>query len=502
MTGAETPLLAALARWSGSEALAATAAALLALLAFLALAPRGRRGLARWPLAFLLLCPFAAAIEVALPGTAMVARAARFALRFLALASVLQSLLLVGAVGIWERFAAPLPRILLDLFRGLLTAAALLAALREAGVAAAEIFTGSALVTAVLGFALRDTLGNIFAGLAIHLEHPFELGDWIRYDDDPAHTGEVVEINWRATKLVTNDAATIIVPNGQLAQASIQNLTRPDPWTRRTVTVPLPVGVPTQFAQSILLGAVRGGFGVREVPAPSVVTAGFSERGIDYAVRFFTSEIRQRDVVDGMARDRIWYALARHGIAVPAPGLELRPERTVATGPGPRVGEDHRVEVLGGVALFAGLARPALEGLARESREHAWAPGEVVARQGEPGSSLFVVVDGAVEVHVRDGDGPPVFLRRLGPGDWFGEASLLTGQARSATVTAACEVRLLEVGKTALGPVLEVHPELVEQLGAVLRRRLAEREQALAASGHPAGSPHDVLGRIREFFGI
>jgi small-conductance mechanosensitive channel len=139
--------------------------------------------------------------------------------RFFLLASLLQSVLLILAVGIWERFARPWPRIFLDVFRWVLFAAALVAVLYESGVNAGNLFTGSALVTAALGFALKDTLGNVFSGLAIHAEHPFEVGDWIQYDQNTAHIGRVVEINWRATKVITLDEAYVIIPNGQLAQA-------------------------------------------------------------------------------------------------------------------------------------------------------------------------------------------------------------------------------------------------------------------------------------------
>ena len=71
---------------------------------------------------------------------------------------------------------------------------ALVVVLWEAGAAAGELFAGSAVLTAVLGFALRDTLGNVVAGLAIHAEHPFDVDDWIQYDTNAAHVGKIVEM--------------------------------------------------------------------------------------------------------------------------------------------------------------------------------------------------------------------------------------------------------------------------------------------------------------------
>jgi small-conductance mechanosensitive channel len=109
----------------------------------------------------------------------------------------------------------------------------------------------------------------------------------------------------------------VIIPNGQLAQASIRNFTKPDRWSRRSLFVVTPYSVSPQRVQKIILEAIRGSFGVLDSPAPSVVTNAFTDRGVEHWVRLFTTEFDKRDRVDGMARDRIWFALARHGIEIP-----------------------------------------------------------------------------------------------------------------------------------------------------------------------------------------
>jgi len=300
------PIAAALAvTWGGAmdmELGRKAAAAAVALLVAAVTLPRGRRHLASWPLTLLCLAPLPFLAALLFPESVDGPTLAVDGARFFLLASILQSLLLIVAVSAWERFAKPWPKIFL---------------LYESGVNAGNLFTGSALVTAALGFALKDTLGNVFSGLAIHAEHPFEVGDWIQYDQNQAHIGRVVEINWRATKVITLDEAYVIIPNGQLAQASIRNFTKPEPWSRRSLFVVTPYDVPPQRVQAIILAAIKGSFGVLEHPAPSVVTNAFMERGVEHWVRLFTTDFDKRDRVDGMARDRIWYALARHGIEIP-----------------------------------------------------------------------------------------------------------------------------------------------------------------------------------------
>ena len=463
-------------------------------------APRGRRGLAWWPLALAASGGLLAGMAVAAPDA--LAGLLPF-VRFFAIASLLQSAVIVGAVTAWEWFARPMPRIFFDVLRWLAVAAAVLVGLWEAGIDAGELLTGSAVVTAVLGFALRDTLGNVFAGLAIHAEHPFELGDWIQYDANPAHVGRVVEINWRATKVITLDEAYVIIPNGQLAQASIRNFTKPDPWSRRSLFVITPYDVPPQRVQAIILDAIRGSFGVLEHPAPSVVTNAFLERGVEHWVRLFTTEFDKRDRVDGMARDRIWYALARHGIEIPLATQAIR--LTPLPGPvaePPSAAVERRRRCLEKIGLLAALDQDHVRQLAEDTADRVYAAGEQVIRQGDPGGGMFVVMDGRVEVTASAENTPTVRVAMLEPGDYFGEMSLMTGAPRVATVTALVETRLLEVGKDAFGRVLASRPELVDRLSAALRERLFERAQAIAGAERTVPEVQDIFRKIREFFAM
>jgi CRP-like cAMP-binding protein len=356
----------------------------------------------------------------------------------------------------------------------------------------------------VLGFALKDTLGNVFAGLAIHAERPFEVGDWIQYDANTAHIGRVVEINWRATKVITLDEAFVIIPNGQLAQASIRNFTKPEPWSRRSLYVMAPYEVPPQRVQSIILDAIRGSFGVLEQPPPSVVTNDFKDRGVEYWVRLFTTDFDKRDRVDGMARDRIWYALARYRISIPVATQEIRLTQLPTPPPEtPEAKVERRVASLRGIGVLAALSPEHLHVLAKDETERLYAAGEPVIRQGEPGSSMFVVISGRVEVTVRQEPGGQVVrLAGLGPGEYFGEMTLMTGAPRVATVTAVEETRLLEVRRDTFRGILAARPDLVETLGSALRLRLAERAEAMAGVERLPQESQDIFQRIRDFFSM
>lgn len=491
--------------WNDIEASRLLIAAAVTLFLFVATAPRGRRWLTRGSLVLLLIAPLPLLLAPLFPAATDATGFAHQIIRFLALASLLQSLLLLLVVSVWERIGRPIPQIFLDVLRIGLVGVALIASLWEAGAAAGDLFAGSAVLTAVLGFALRDTLGNVFAGLAIHAERPFEVDDWIQYDDKQAHIGKVVEINWRATKVITLDLAYVIIPNGQLAQASIRNFTKPDPWSRRSLFITAPYEVPPQRVQGIILRAIKGSFGVLEDPAPSVVTNNYNERGIEYWVRLFTAEFGKRDRVDGMARDRIFYALARNGIRLPVathqvrltqlpPEVEIQPEAAIAERAG-------RLEAAGVLRV---LSVEQLRKLARDNEERTYAAEEPIIRQGESGESMFIITDGRVKVSVESSDSAPVHIRDLVRGDYFGELSLMTGDPRSATVTATVETRVLEVGRQAFRSILKEQPELVEKLSEDLHHRLIEREEAVegAQRNQQVRTPADLITTIREFFGL
>jgi small-conductance mechanosensitive channel len=102
------------------------------------------------------------------------------------------------------------------------------------GVNIVPLLATSTVITVVLGLALQDTLGNLFAGLALSLEKPFSEGDWIVVD---GIEGRVEHMGWRATHLRTFSRDVLIFPNSLLGKAKVQNFYRPAKLTGRNVDV-------------------------------------------------------------------------------------------------------------------------------------------------------------------------------------------------------------------------------------------------------------------------
>jgi len=163
---------------------------------------------------------------------------------------------------------------------------------------------------------------------------------------------------------------------------------------------------------------------------------------------------------------------------------------------------DRRIARLGTIGLLSVFQEVELQRIASEGVERLFGVGEPIVRQGASGESLFVLLQGHVEVTARNGDGPPTRLATLNPGDYFGEMSLLTGAPRSATVTALEETRVLEISKDSFGRIMALRPELVTILSQALEGRMAERDAVLASARKESSGSGDLLGRIRQFFAL
>lgn len=137
---------------------------------------------------------------------------------------------------------------------------------------------------------------------------------------------------------------------------------------------------------------------------------------------------------------------------------------------------DPRVRHLQRVPLFSGFTEAELGRVAELSKIVEVPAGTVVTQMGEPGDSFFIIIDGAVVVRTPAGTGS-----QLQPGDFFGEMSLLDGEPRSATITAATDLRLLIVDRVHFWRLLDETPDLIRRILMLLSRRVRRLEETANA---------------------
>jgi small-conductance mechanosensitive channel/CRP-like cAMP-binding protein len=488
-----------------------TNAGVLAIVAFVLIAlllftlARERRRQVLQPLVFLVLWSLAFAIEKISIQTGLGGHVPGVVATLFLFTSIGRScfLLIIGAL----RGALGLApdKIFLDVVMALIYLAIGITVLGVGGAETKELFQGSAIATLIVGLSLQSTLGNICSGLAIQIQRPFEVGDWIQFDDKREHIGKVREINWRATTAITLDDVEVIIPNSKLAELPLTNFTKPERWSRRSIYFTCPYAAPPKRVHSIVLAAIRGSWGVLDQPVATVVTNAFTERGVEYWLRFWTVEFDRRDGVDGEVRDRIWYSLNRAGIVMPISthDVQLRQITRESEAESASHEAQSREKLLHAVPLFADLPAESLVQLALASRLAFFMPNEAIIRQGDEGSELFVVQTGEVAVSVRGNSGQDAELQRLGPGAFFGEMSLLAGDRRAATVRSTTNCELLVIDKPALATVFESAPQLVEVISNIVATRIAEKSARLAELPTAvAGEKESLVARAKRYFGL
>lgn len=486
------------------SALAALLCLLLLLLARWLLPPEQTRKV-RTPALLLIVYVISTALAIWLGGAS-----AHPGLRLAAFSALLLALGRIGFVLAVDailsgRLRRPIPKIFRDILEGVVYTAIVLVVLQQAGADIDALLTTSALLTAVIGLSMQDTLGNLFAGLSLQAQNPFEIGDWIEYGGDDT-IGRVVEINWRATKVVTLESIEVVIPNGPLARAAIRNYSKPTRVVWRSIRIVVPFSDPPHRVHRALLAGLEHTEGVLTNPAPSVVTEAFEERGVRYWIRFCIEDFERRQLIDGRVRERIWYALRRANIrlAVPVANLELKQDDEPARERLRREQFELRLEALRHVDFLSVLTDGQIETLARDSHERPYAAGEVIIRAGEPGDELFIVQRGEVAVVLRDGE-RELEVSRLGSGSFFGEMSVMTGQPRNATVRALTPVLLLVVDKHAMKEVLAASPELAERISEILSARREQLESASTKATtqvRTVAERRELLDRIKGFFSL
>jgi small-conductance mechanosensitive channel/CRP-like cAMP-binding protein len=403
----------------------------------------------------------------------------------------------------------PAPAILRDVVAAAVGGLILVVLLRASfGVDVAALVATSAALSIVVGLALQETLANLFAGLALMVERPFEPGDWIQMGN---LIGRVQEVSWRAVRLkLIRQEDYLIVPNSVVAKSEIVNMSQPLPIHGHVIEVSAPFSEPPGRVRQVLLEAVLDVPGVLHQPKPIARVTRFDSSAIVYQVVYYLDDFPRIYDLQGDVLARCWYAFRRHDIEMPFPVSDVQFRDAARGADQARAAEVDRITaLLAGVEFLEALTTEQLQKLGLEARIIPYPAGGAVVRQGDEGDSLFVVAEGRVDVSVRAvAGGPEQSLATLGSGDYFGEMSLLTGAPRSATIRASEETRLVVLRKEALRPLLVADPTVLERLSKTLARRQAERDDAI----HRATTPEyegpgvdratQLLNRMRRFFGL
>jgi small-conductance mechanosensitive channel len=358
------------------------------------------------------------------------------------------------------------------------------------------LFTTSAIFGVILGLALQDTLGNLFAGISLQADRPFQVGDVITVGAQ-RHTGVVEEITWRAIKIRTFTNHVVLINNSTAAKEPIEVGPREN-LNARLVFFNTLYGESPAKTIHVVREAVREADNVSQKITPVVRIRNLGDNGIDYEVKYWLEDYAKHNDTDALVRQRIWYAFRRAHLNFAYPTRTLLIERRPIID---RAGDSAIAERLSAVDIFAPLSAEETAMLAHAAVSHVFAQGESVIRAGDPGSSMFVVHNGRVSVQITE-NGRARSVATLNEGDFFGEMALFTGEPRTANVVALEETEVLEIGHLAMKQVFDTNPDLVESLSHIMAERRLGLETQEANRTTRAEQSAGLLTAIKRFFGM
>jgi small-conductance mechanosensitive channel len=216
---------------------------------------------------------------------------------------------------------------LLNKFSGIIIfAVAILLALDVLGVNVMPFVAGAGVAGIAIGFAAKDTLSNLIAGILLIVDRPFEIGDRIEVWSSPKNSatwGDIIDVGLRATKIRTTDNIVIVIPNNEIMMRDIINYTT----LSKDIRVRIPIGVSydtdVDKAKSVILEVTKTAEWVLQDPPPIVVVRQFGASSVDLQLRVWIKDARRRIDTISYMTDKVKEAFDREGIEIPYPKRDI-----------------------------------------------------------------------------------------------------------------------------------------------------------------------------------
>lgn len=359
------------------------------------------------------------------------------------------------------------------------------------------LLAATGVVGIVVGLALKELISDLFSGAIITLDKTVKIGDFLRIENRnfQEKRGTVVEMNWRTVRMVTPENTLVVLPNTYVANNVITNLSEPSEAKEFEITLTFDHEIPSDRIIRILDAALASTPQVPREPVPKVRLHRVSNSGVDYKVLYYLPS-------DGPEPGKVRHFLLIHLLQhlTQAGVSPSYPKQDLYTAPLPQRNLDpraHRADLLRRIGLFSDLDADSLALLAAGVVERRAPRGVSLVQAGDRGASLFLLVEGLLEVVLPVAGGTRI--DELPPGSYFGEMSLMTGEPRSATVRAARDSVAFEIPQETMENLLRTNPGLVDEFSNKITTLGAKHARSVEPS--QATDPSDQARGLRERIG-
>lgn len=362
---------------------------------------------------------------------------------------------------------AKIPQLFLDIFRVLMVlmgAAIVLSMVWGADLGG--LITALGLGSFVIGLALQDTLGNLFSGIALVYEKPFSEGDYIEVE---GHIGRVVEMNWRAIRIVTREQELIVIPHLIIGQGAIKNFSQPTKVHIMKTEIGFSHSNPPNKVKEAVLEACHSTSGILFEPEPEVKTNAYTKSKVVYEIEFAIQDYKDHEDVMDDFMSRVWYTARRHRLVMPKSQLMLHnASRAVDFDKDMQVQLEQSLNTLPGILP---ISKSNVKELMDGCEIQYFGKGEVVIKQGDKTGSLYVILEGKANVETTTSEGLNIHIGELVAGEFFGEITLFTSKFSTSSVIATEDLKLISIFPDEVLEMIERNPELAEHLDQMMDAR-------------------------------
>jgi small-conductance mechanosensitive channel len=315
------------------------------------------------------------------------------------------------------------------------------------GVDLSAALTALGVSSLVISLALQDTLSGLASGVLLLSDQPFQTGDWINTGET---IGRVHDINWRTSRIETREGSMVIVPNSQLAAASVINYSAANPIHRFTVPVSVAFVNPPTLAKNMLLDAARSTPGVLLDPPPVARVILVDDPVMGYEVQMW---IRSYDILPQVESDfgaLVWYQSHRHDVPLPSPAQDLFLHDGATAGDDPRATPSELRRRILSSPLLSSLADQDVDRLVSAATPERFAAGERIVDAAREDRDLLLLVEGTAGIVLIDERGT-VKADEMRAGEMLGlvRPKGVEGEVRIVAVS-DCEVVRVEAETAAL----------------------------------------------------
>ncbi len=364
-----------------------------------------------------------------------------------------------------DTWRARVPKLLIDLFRlflVLLGTAIVLATVWNADLAG--LVTALGVSSIVIGLALQDTLGSVMSGIALLFERPFSVGDWLKVGDIQ---GQVIDINWRAVRLITFEREMVIIPHKLISNEIIRNFSQPQSLHAERIRVGFSYKDPPNLAKHVLHDTALETQGILKNPEPQIFTISYDDSSITYEVKFFIDKYAELEEIRDRFMSRLWYAAQRNSLTIPFP------IRTLYHFHGPTSHAEGTskkfTESLQSIPAFVPLQNPDSDADGIDLQHYG--AGEKVIWQGNSSNALYIVIAGRAMMTVSDRYGKEHEILIVKTGEFFGEMTLFSGEPSPIAVTAVEDLEVMMISASAVNQMIDRQPNFAREISQILETR-------------------------------